>query len=63
MGFSDVFSPLERALLAYTDALVLQVEFDNRDDPIVEVAAPEDYKPANLGREIAYGLDESAERG
>jgi alkylhydroperoxidase family enzyme len=96
---SDLFSPKERALLAYTDALVLQygrtdegvfealrehlddesimeftyitmmytmhavvsralrVEFDDRDDPIVEVAAPEDYQPANLGREISYGLD------
>jgi alkylhydroperoxidase family enzyme len=97
---SDLFSPKERALLAYTDALVLELgrvpdgvfdalrehfddetimeftyitltyslhavmsralrlEFDDRDDPIVEVAAPESYQPANLGREIAYGLDE-----
>jgi alkylhydroperoxidase family enzyme len=102
---SDLFSPKERALLAYTDALVLQygrvddavfdamrehlddesimeftyitmmytmhavisvalrVEFDDRDDPIVEVAAPEDYQPANLGREIAYGLDEKPPLG
>ena len=79
---SDLFSPLERALLAYTDALVLgfgrvddavfdamkehlddeaileftyitmmytmhavisralRLEYDNRDDPIVEIAAP-----------------------
>ena len=100
-GVSDHFSPIERALLAYTDALVLQfgrvdgavfdalhehlddeaimeftyitmmytmhavvsralrVEFDDRDDPIVEVAAPEDYRPANLGREIAFGLDDA----
>jgi alkylhydroperoxidase family enzyme len=82
-GVSDLFSPVERALLAYTDALVqgfgrvddavfvalhehlsdeeileftyitllysmhavmsvaLRLEYDNRDDPIVEVAAPE----------------------
>ena len=99
---SDLFDPLERALLAYTDALVLQfgrvddalfdalrehlddetimeftyitltyalhavmsralrVEFDDRDDPIVEVAAPDDYKPVNLGREIAFGLGDAA---
>ena len=99
-GVSDLFSPLERALLAYTDALVLQfgrvddavfdalhehlddetimeftyitltyalhavmaralrVEFDDREDEIVEVAAPDDYRPENLGRQIAFGLDE-----
>ena len=102
---SDLFSPKERALLAYTDALVLaygrvddgvfdalrehlddesimeftyitmmysmhavisralRLEFDDRDDPIVEVAAPEDYQPENLGREIGYGLDEKPGRG
>lgn len=99
-GISDLFSPLERALLAYTDALVhgfgrvddavfaalrqdlsdeeileftyitmmytmhavisvaLRLEYDNRDDPIVEIAAPEDYQPANLGRQIGIGLDQ-----
>jgi alkylhydroperoxidase family enzyme len=99
-GVSDLFTPVERALLAYTDALVLafgrvdeaiftalrehlddeaimeftyitmmyamhavisralRLEFDDRDDPVVEVAAPDDYRPANLGRQIAYGLDE-----
>ena len=99
-GVSDLFSPLERGVLAYTDALVagfgrvddavfdalhkhlsdeeileltyitvtyamhavmsraLRVEFDDRDDPIVEIAAPDDYRPANLGRDIAYGLDD-----
>jgi alkylhydroperoxidase family enzyme len=93
---SDAFSPLERALLAYTDALVLGfgrvddavfdamhehlddeaileftyitmmytmhavisrallLEYDQRDDPIVEIAAPEDYAPENLGRRIGY---------
>jgi len=93
---SDVFSPLERALLAYTDALVLgfgrvddavfdamqehlsdeaileftyitmmytmhavisralQLEYDERDDPIVEIAAPAGYAPENLGRQISY---------
>lgn len=99
-GVSDLFSPVERALLAYTDALVLgfgrvdeavfdamkehlddeaimeftyitmmytmhavisralRLEFDDRDDPIVEVAAPEDYEPANLAAQISYGGDE-----
>lgn len=92
---SDLFDPLERALLAYTDALVLahgrvadgvidaleahlsdeqileftyitmmysmhavisralRLEFDDRDDPIVEVAAPEGYEAANIGRQIS----------
>ncbi len=101
-GVSDLFSPLERALLAYTDALVLgfgrvdegifdalrehfddeqileftyitmmycmhavitralRLEFDDRDDPIVEVPAPADYKPANLGRQIAFGMDKAS---
>ena len=96
---SDLFSPLERALLAYTDALVLgfgrvddavfdamrehlddeaileftyitmmytmhavisralHLEYDNRDDPIVEIAAPEDYKAENLGRQIGIAVD------
>ena len=99
---SDLFAPIERALLAYTDALVLgfgrvddalfaamrehlddeqileftyitmmyamhavisralRLEYDDRDDPIVEIAAPADYKPANLGRQIAYGMDRAA---
>jgi alkylhydroperoxidase family enzyme len=97
---SEHFSPEERVLLAYTDALVLEhgrvpdgvfdalrehfddetileltyitltyalhgvmsralrTEFDDREDPIVEVAAPEGYQPANLGRDIAYGTNE-----
>lgn len=92
---SDLFQPIERALLAYTDALVLghgrvddavfdamrqelddeqileftyitmmysmhavisralQLEYDERDDPIVEIAAPEGYVPENLGRTIS----------
>jgi alkylhydroperoxidase family enzyme len=92
---SDLFSPVERALLAYTDALVLahgrvsdgvfnalrehlsdeaildftyitmtyalhavmavalRLEFDEREDPIVEVAAPEGYEAVNLGRQIS----------
>jgi alkylhydroperoxidase family enzyme len=99
-GVSDLFEPVERALLAYTDALVLgfgrvddavfaamqqhlsdeeileftyitmtyamhavmsralHLEFDEAPDPTVEVAAPADYEPANLGRQIAFGLDE-----
>lgn len=93
---SDLFTPVERALLAYTDALVLQhgrvddalfarvrehlsdeaileftyitmmytmhavisralrLEYDERDDPIVEIAAPAGYAPENLGRQIGY---------
>jgi alkylhydroperoxidase family enzyme len=101
---SDLFDPLERALLALTDGLVLgfgrvdqaifdtlfelgftdeqileftyitmmysmhavisralRLEYDDRDDPIVEVPAPADYKPANLGRQIAYGMDQAKE--
>jgi alkylhydroperoxidase family enzyme len=100
---SDLFTPLEKALLAYTDALVLafgrvdealfdalrehlsdeaimeftyitmmytmhavicralRLEYDNRDDPIVEIAAPEDYVAENLGRQIAYGMDRAAQ--
>lgn len=94
---SDLFSPIERALLAYTDALVLghgrvdeaifdalreelddeqileftyitvmysghaiisralKLEFDERDDPIVEVAAPDDYEAADLGQILSSG--------
>jgi alkylhydroperoxidase family enzyme len=94
---SDLFSPLERALLAYTDALVLgfgrvddavfdamkqhlddeaileftyitmmytmhavisralRLEYDDRDDPIVEIAAPADYEAADIGQQISRG--------
>ena len=97
---SDLFSPVERALLAYTDALVvgfgrvdeavfdamrtelsdeaileftyitmmytmhavisraLHLEYDERDDPIVEIAAPADYQAADVGRQIGYAQDE-----
>jgi alkylhydroperoxidase family enzyme len=93
---SDAFAPLERALLAYTDALVLgfgrvddavfdamhdhlddeailefsyitmmyvmhavisralRLEYDDHDDPIVEVAAPAGYTPENLGHRIGF---------
>jgi hypothetical protein len=37
----------------------LRLEYDDRDDPVVEVAAPADYKPENLGRQIAYGMDQA----
>jgi len=92
---SELFSPLERALLAYTDALVLgfgrvddavfnamkahlgdeeileftyitmmytmhavisralQLEFDNRDDRVVEIAAPAGYRAPDIGRQIS----------
>jgi alkylhydroperoxidase family enzyme len=97
---SDEFNQLERALLAYTDGLVLQhgrvadgvfdvlkqnlsdeeifeftyitmtyalhavmsvalrTEYDNREDPIVEIAAPEGYQAANIGR-MTSGRDDS----
>ena len=98
---SDLFDARERALLAYTDALVLgfgrvddavfdamraeglddesileftyitmmytmhavisvalRLEFDERPDPIVEVAAPDDYVPENLGRQIGHAVDD-----
>jgi alkylhydroperoxidase family enzyme len=100
---SELFDPLERALLAYTDALVqgfgrvddavfdvlrenlsdeaileftyitmmytmhavisvaLRLEYDDRPDPVVEIAAPDDYVPANLGRQIGYAADEDGE--
>ena len=100
---SELFDPLERALLAYTDALVqgfgrvddavfdvlrenlsdeaileftyitmmytmhavisvaLRLEYDDRPDPVVEIAAPADYVPANLGRQIGYAADEDGE--
>ena len=94
-SISDLFSPVERTLLAYTDALVqgfgrvddavfdalhehlsdeeileftyitmmytmhavisvaLRIEYDNRPDPIVEIAAPSDYA-GDIGRDIAH---------
>ena len=95
---SDLFEPVERALLAYTDGLVLahgrvvrrrvrrvartpqrrsrswssptsrmtytlhavmsvalRLEFDNREDPIVEIAAPEGYVAADIGRMTTTG--------
>jgi alkylhydroperoxidase family enzyme len=97
---SDLFDPLERALLAYTDALVLshgrvadgvfdvlkehlsdqaildftyitmtyalhavmsvalRTEFDDREDSTVEIAAPEGYEAANIGRDIS-GRDDA----
>ena len=32
--------------------MALRLEFDDRDDPIVEIAAPADYEPADVGRQI-----------
>ena len=96
---SDLFSPVERALLAYTDALVLahgrvddavfdalrehlddeaimeftyitmmytmhavisralRLEYDEREDPIIEIAAPANYEAADVGRQISYEGD------
>jgi alkylhydroperoxidase family enzyme len=94
-GTADCFTPVERAVLAYTDALVfdggrvhdavfaalqahlsdeeileltyitamyemhatitraLRLEFDDRDDPIVEVAAPEGEAARDIGADIS----------
>ncbi len=94
-GTATCFSPTERAVLAYTDALVLQggrvadgdfaalravlsdeeileltyitcmyemhatmsralrLEFDDRDEPIVEVAAPADAAARDIGADIS----------
>jgi alkylhydroperoxidase family enzyme len=94
-GVSDLFSPVERAVLAYTDALAgaggrvsdevfavlkdhlsdeqileltyitamyvmhaiisraLQLEFDDRPDPIIEIAAPEGFDARDIGADIA----------
>ena len=32
----------------------LHLEYDERDDPVVEIAAPAGYTPENLGRQISY---------
>jgi alkylhydroperoxidase family enzyme len=92
---STLFSPEERAVLAYTDALVLnggrvpdavfdalrsflsdeeileltyvtclyemhatmsralRLEYDDRPDPVVEIAAPEGYGARDIGRDIS----------
>jgi alkylhydroperoxidase family enzyme len=92
---ADCFSPLERAVLAYTDALVtqsgrvadgvfdalraelsdeqileltyitslydmhatmcraLRLEYDDRDEPIVEIPAPEGFSARDIGRDIS----------
>jgi alkylhydroperoxidase family enzyme len=92
---SDLFSPVERAVLAYTDGLALAggripdgvltvlkehltdeqileltyitslyvmhaimsralgTEYDNREDPIVEIAAPESYSARDIAMDIA----------
>lgn len=92
---ADCFDPIERALLAYTDALVLdggrvpdevfavlqrelsdeqileftyitalyemhatmskalRLEFDDREEPIVEIAAPEGQEGRDIGADIA----------
>ncbi|WP_327092873.1 carboxymuconolactone decarboxylase family protein [Nonomuraea sp. NBC_01738] len=97
---SDLFSELERAVLAYTDALVLdggrvheevfavlrrhlpdeqileltyitclygmhatmaralRLEFDDRDDPIVEVSAPEGYGTRDIADEVTVRREE-----
>ena len=93
---SDEFTPIERALLAYTDALVLgfgrvdeavfealrkelsdeaileftyitmmytmhavisralRLEYDERDDPVIEIPAPEGYQAGDIGRQIGH---------
>jgi alkylhydroperoxidase family enzyme len=34
-------------------SVALHLEYDERPDPIVEIAAPDDYQPENLGRTIS----------
>src|SRR5215472_3191465 len=93
---SNEFSPLERALLAYTDALVLSfgrvddavfdemqqhlsdeaileftyiammytmhavisralhLEYDERADPVIEIAAPQGYEAQDIGQQIKH---------
>ncbi len=41
-------------------SVALRLEFDERVDPIVEVAAPDDYVPENLGRQIGIDQAEAA---
>ena len=97
---SELFTPIERAVLAYTDALALQggrvpegifealkaelsdemileltyitslyvmhaimsralrTEWDDRDDPIVEVASPEGFDGYDVGAAISGGAHE-----
>jgi hypothetical protein len=38
-------------------SVALRLEYDDRPDPIVEIAAPADYGPTDLGRQIAYDTD------
>jgi hypothetical protein len=35
-------------------SVALRLEYDDRADPIVEIAAPDGYEPENLGRRIAF---------
>lgn len=98
-GVSDLFSPVERAVLSYTDSLVtgggrvddgtfdalrtelsdeqileftyitclydmhavmsraLRLEFDDRDDPIVEIAAPEGFSAFDVGAATSLAED------
>ena len=43
-------------------SVALRLEFDERDDPIVEIAAPEGYEAANLGRQISGARRRRSER-
>ena len=42
-------------------SVALRLEYDDRADPIVEIAAPDDYTPENLGRQIGYGMDDEGD--
>jgi hypothetical protein len=44
-------------------SVALRLEFDDRPDPVVEIAAPDGYTPANLGRQIGYAADEDGGNG
>ena len=41
-------------------SVALRLEFDDREDPIVEIAAPEGYKPVDVGAQIAYRREKKA---
>ena len=43
-------------------SVALRLEYDDRADPVVEIAAPDGYAPENLGRQIAFDGDDDAGR-
>ena len=39
-------------------SVALHLEYDERDDPTVEIAAPASYLAADVGRQIGYSENE-----